>query len=103
VSTYWTVIAFWPSSGDSNPLSPRRFEFFMWPSYMTNISLALPCLEHISQVYQETLPIRIGGTTQDRATFDPGFDGYVSYTTPDPLIAPMELTYGPKFLELIRP
>lgn len=77
------------------------FEFFMWPSYMTNISLALPCLDQISKLYAKTLPIRIGGTTQDRATYDPDFEGYVSYTTSDPLIAPMELTYGPRFWNLI--
>ncbi|KEF61464.1 uncharacterized protein A1O9_03030 [Exophiala aquamarina CBS 119918] len=48
------------------------------------------------------MPIRIGGTTQDRATYDPEFDGYVSYDDPDPLIPPMGLTYGPKFFDLIR-
>jgi hypothetical protein len=48
------------------------------------------------------MPIRIGGTTQDRATYDPDFNGYVSYSVDDPLVAPMDLTYGPKFWDLIR-
>ncbi|KAI9162699.1 hypothetical protein HJFPF1_04290 [Paramyrothecium foliicola] len=77
------------------------FEFFMWPSYMSNISLALPCLNQFSKLYGKTIPIRIGGTTQDRATFDPNFDGYVSYHVEDPLDAPMELIYGPKYFDLI--
>lgn len=34
--------------------------------------------------------------------FDPDFDGYVSYSVDDPLVAPMDLTYGPKNLDLIR-
>ncbi|KAH8901723.1 hypothetical protein GQ53DRAFT_790114 [Thozetella sp. PMI_491] len=85
---------------DSTPIGVS-FEFFMWPSYMTNISLVHPCLEHISRLYKKILPIRIGGTTQDRATYDPTFSGYVSYTTPDPLTAPTSLTYGRKFFDLI--
>jgi hypothetical protein len=47
------------------------------------------------------MPIRIGGTTQDRATYDPDFKGYVSYHVDDPLDAPMALTYGPKYFDLI--
>ncbi|KAG4284567.1 hypothetical protein FPRO06_08946 [Fusarium proliferatum] len=78
------------------------FEFFMWPSYMTNISLTLPCIDHFNMLYNRKMPIRIGGTTQDRATYDPAFKGYVSYSVNDPLEAPMSLTYGPKFFDLIR-
>ncbi|GKT79499.1 hypothetical protein ColTof4_11922 [Colletotrichum tofieldiae] len=48
------------------------------------------------------MSIRIGGTTQDRAIYDPYFDGYVSYQVDDPLDAPMELIFGPKFFDLIR-
>ena len=48
------------------------------------------------------MPIRIGGTTQDRATYDPNLEAYVSYSVDDPLEAPMTLTYGPKFFDLIR-
>ncbi|KAI0024059.1 hypothetical protein F4780DRAFT_798306 [Xylariomycetidae sp. FL0641] len=77
------------------------FEFFMWPSYMTNISIAVDCLSHFDELYGKKTPTRIGGTTQDRAAFDPDFDGYVSYHVDDPLDAPMTLTYGPKFFDLI--
>ncbi|KAJ4177854.1 hypothetical protein NW755_013616 [Fusarium falciforme] len=74
----------------------------MWPSYMTNISLTRPCIDHFNKIYGQKMPIRIGGTTQDRATYDPTFGGYVSYKVDDPLEAPMSLTYGPRFFDLIR-
>lgn len=73
----------------------------MWPSYMRNITPPLECLKHFTQLYGQKVPIRIGGTTQDRATYDPTFDGYVSYHVDDSLDAPMDLTYGPKFFDLI--
>ena len=74
----------------------------MWPSYMTNITPPMQCMDQFSKVYGAKIPIRIGGTTQDRATYDPAMrDAYVSYTTPDPLVAPATLTYGPKFFDLI--
>lgn len=68
---------------------------------MTNISLTLPCIDHFNKLYQRKIPIRIGGTTQDRATYDPALKGYVLYSVDDPLEAPMSLTYGPKFFNLI--
>ncbi|KAL6912444.1 hypothetical protein FSST1_010204 [Fusarium sambucinum] len=86
---------------DVSPVG-ASFEFFMWPSYATNISLTLPCLDHFNKLYGKKIPIRIGGTTQDRATYDPLFKGYVSYKVDDPLDAPMSLTYGPKFFDLIK-
>ena len=73
----------------------------MWPSYMTNISQSLECFALFTNLYGENIPIRIGGTTQDRATYDPDLDAYVSYDDPDPLIPPMEVTYGPRFFDLI--
>ncbi|KAH6689036.1 hypothetical protein F5X68DRAFT_230697 [Plectosphaerella plurivora] len=77
------------------------FEFFMWPSYMRNITPPLECIKHFDELYGRKTPIRIGGTTQDRATYDPDFDGYVSYHVDDPLVAPMELLFGPKYFDLI--
>ena len=61
----------------------------------------MQCISRISQIYKSKMPIRIGGTTQDRATYDPNFDGYVSYNVSSPLDAPDTLTYGPKFWDLI--
>ncbi|KXJ91623.1 hypothetical protein Micbo1qcDRAFT_203689 [Microdochium bolleyi] len=87
---------------DKMPIA-ASFEFYFWPSYATNISLAGPCLDHLSQMYGQKVPIRIGGTTQDRATYDPNQEAYISYDDPDPLVPPMKITYGPKFFDLIAP
>lgn len=78
-----------------------RIEFFMWPSYMRNITISLQCLKQLDAVYGRKTPVRIGGTTHDRATYDPDFDGYVSYQVDDPLDAPMKLLYGPRYFDLI--
>ncbi|KUL86952.1 hypothetical protein ZTR_05294 [Talaromyces verruculosus] len=77
-------------------------EFFMWPSYMTNITPPMQCISRFSDIYGDKMPIRIGGTTQDRATYNPSFDGYVSYTVVSPLDAPDSLTYGRRFWDLIN-
>lgn len=60
-----------------------------------------PCLDQLSAIYGQTAPIRIGGTTQDRALYDPHLQVPVLYSVPDPSIAPDNLTYGPQFLHLI--
>lgn len=60
----------------------------------------MKCLERISSLYGTKTPIRIGGTTGYRATYDPEFDGYVSYSVANPLDAPDTLTYGPQFWDL---
>lgn len=52
-------------------------------------------------MYGQKVPIRVGGTTQDRATYNADLDAYISYDDPDPLNPPMEVTYGPKFFDLI--
>ncbi|KAH6970316.1 hypothetical protein DER45DRAFT_623179, partial [Fusarium avenaceum] len=103
-TTTFSVPAQVPSTAAELDKAPVgvSFEFFMWPSYMTNITPPLQCINNFDQLYGNKMPIRIGGTTQDRATYDEKFDGYVSYHTDDPLVAPMELIYGPKFFDLIR-
>lgn len=73
----------------------------MWPSYMKNITPPIQCMNHFKKLYGQKMPIWIGGTTQDRATYDPNFKGYVSYSVDDPLDAPLELTNGPSFFDLI--
>lgn len=73
----------------------------MWPSYMTNVTPPVQCMAQMDKVYGTRTPIRVGGTTQDRATYDPTFDGYVSYEVDDPLDAPETLLFGPAFFDLI--
>lgn len=45
-------------------------------------------------------PIRIGGTTQDRALYDPTTSAYVVYTVAAATDAPDSLTFGSSFLTL---
>ena len=69
---------------------------------MTDITPPVQCLKHFDSVYGQKMPVRVGGTTQDRAMFDPNCKGYVNYHVDNPLDAPLNLTYGPKFFDLIR-
>lgn len=58
------------------------------------------CLANWRALTGEWPPIRIGGTTQDRALYDAASTAYVEYRVADPRDAPLDLTYGPRFLAL---
>lgn len=58
------------------------------------------CLANWRELTGEWPPIRIGGTTQDRALYDAASTAYVVYSVANPGDAPMDLTYGPRFLTL---
>jgi hypothetical protein len=45
-------------------------------------------------------PIRIGGTTQDRASYDASTSAYVVYSVANAADAPSVLTFGPNFMKL---
>ncbi|THH27708.1 hypothetical protein EUX98_g6485 [Antrodiella citrinella] len=75
-------------------------EFFTLPGY-TQIEATSNCLENLAQLRGGARPaIRIGGTTQDRATYDPELQSAVNYTVASPADAPDSLTYGPSFFTL---
>ncbi|OAL44416.1 hypothetical protein IQ07DRAFT_685041 [Pyrenochaeta sp. DS3sAY3a] len=76
------------------------FEFFAWPSYMKNVSSTMTCLSNLKDISGTWPPVRIGGTTQDRATYDATSPNDVTYTVADPKDAPASLTFGPSFIEL---
>ncbi|KAJ2893369.1 Beta-glucuronidase [Zalerion maritima] len=84
---------------DAAPLS-LSFEFFAFPSYMTNVTATMRCLENWKDLTGVWPHIRSGGTTQDRALFDPDTDAYVVYYVADPADAPASLTFGPNYMEL---
>lgn len=44
--------------------------------------------------------MRIGGTTQDRAQYDPTTSAYVVYSVASPADAPASLTFGSSFMTL---
>ncbi|KAI0828774.1 glycoside hydrolase family 79 protein [Hypoxylon sp. FL0890] len=86
------------------PLDPApvgiSFEFFAFPSYFTNVSATNQCLSNWKDLTGLWPPIRIGGTTQDRAQYDPTTSAYVVYSVSNPADAPASLTFGSNFLTL---
>ncbi|KAL2260516.1 hypothetical protein VTK26DRAFT_5443 [Humicola hyalothermophila] len=86
------------------PLDPApvglSFEFFAFPSYFSNVTATNQCLANWRDLTGVWPPIRIGGTTQDRASFDASTSAYVVYSVANPADAPMTLTFGPRFMSL---
>ncbi|OCB89324.1 hypothetical protein A7U60_g3525 [Sanghuangporus baumii] len=74
-------------------------EFFAFPGY-TELSGTTTCLANIEKLRGAPPAVRIGGTTQDRATFDANLAQPVNYTVASPADAPTTLTYGPSFFTL---
>ncbi|TFK53939.1 glycoside hydrolase family 79 protein [Heliocybe sulcata] len=74
-------------------------EFFAFPDY-TQLTATTNCLDYIGSLRGAPPAIRIGGTTQDRAIYDPSLQSAVNYTVADPSDAPASLTYGPSFFTL---
>ncbi|KAL2788516.1 hypothetical protein BJX66DRAFT_352655 [Aspergillus keveii] len=75
-------------------------EFFTFPEYITDVPATTTCLENLKDLTGVWPPMRIGGTTQDRATYDASSPDAVTYTVADPDDAPSTLTYGPSFISL---
>ncbi|KAL4802189.1 hypothetical protein BDV18DRAFT_167043 [Aspergillus unguis] len=94
-----------PASSDSTKqLSAApvgvSLEFFTFPEYITDLPSTTTCLQNLKDLSGTWPPLRIGGTTQDRATFDPDSTEAVTYSVDDPDDAPETLTYGPEFMSL---
>ncbi|TYJ54511.1 hypothetical protein B9479_004835 [Cryptococcus floricola] len=75
-------------------------EFFTFPEYVQVLGNTAQCLKNLGDAAGAATRIRIGGTTQDRATYDPSSTSAVTYSVDDPADAPANLTYGPAFFEL---
>jgi len=58
------------------------------------------CLSNWKDLTGVWPPIRIGGTTQDRASYDASTSAYVVYSVANAADAPKTLTFGPKFMTL---
>ncbi|KAI1090802.1 glycoside hydrolase family 79 protein [Rostrohypoxylon terebratum] len=86
------------------PLDPApvgiSFEFFAFPSYFTNVTATTQCLSNWKDLTGIWPPIRIGGTTQDRALYDSSTSAYVVYSVSSPADAPASLTFGSSFMTL---
>ncbi len=76
------------------------FEFFAFPSYFTNVTATTQCLSNWKDLTGVWPPIRIGGTTQDRAQYDATTTAYVVYTVSNAADAPASLTFGSSFMTL---
>ncbi|KAA1113404.1 hypothetical protein PGT21_030738 [Puccinia graminis f. sp. tritici] len=88
--------------GDTNPLG-ISFEFFAFPAYATRLSQTAQCLKNLEQAYGMPSPIRIGGTTQDRARYDREESQPVRYQLPSgggAAQVPARLSFGPEFIRL---
>ncbi|KAJ8523517.1 hypothetical protein ONZ45_g96 [Pleurotus djamor] len=74
-------------------------EFFAFPGY-TELVSTTNCLANIEALRGSPPAVRIGGTTQDRATYNPNLQAAVNYTVANAGDAPDTLTYGPSFFTL---
>ncbi|KAI7958245.1 hypothetical protein MJO29_006462 [Puccinia striiformis f. sp. tritici] len=83
----------------SNPLG-LSIEFATFPSYMNDVLQTTQCLQNLELAVGAPPPIRIGGTTQDRAVYDPNETLPVRFTLPPGQLVPLTLTFGPRFIEL---
>ncbi|KAJ3487680.1 hypothetical protein NLI96_g3377 [Meripilus lineatus] len=94
-----------PSSAPSNAavvdpsLLSVSIEFFTFPAY-TQIKATTNCLDNIAALRGAQPAVRIGGTTQDRATYNANLATAVNYTVASPADAPASLTFGPSFFTL---
>ncbi|GAB1313734.1 hypothetical protein MFIFM68171_03944 [Madurella fahalii] len=93
-----------PPSNASPQLDPTpvgvSLEFFTFPGYMEDVASTSRCLENFKDLTGAWPPVRIGGTTQDRATYDARSSAAVTYSVSNPADAPMTLTFGPRFIDL---
>ncbi|KAK4160629.1 beta-glucuronidase [Cladorrhinum sp. PSN259] len=93
-----------PPSNASPQLDPTpvgvSLEFFTFPGYMENVTSTSRCLENFKDLTGAWPPVRIGGTTQDRATYDAKSSAAVTYSVANAADAPMTLTFGPRFIDL---
>lgn len=58
------------------------------------------CLANWQAITDVWPPARIGGTTQDRASYDASTPAHVVYSVANAADAPMSLTFGPSFMRL---
>ncbi|KAJ5926689.1 hypothetical protein N7516_008462 [Penicillium verrucosum] len=93
-----------PPSNSSRQLSATpvgvSLEFFAFPEYIQDVESTTTCLQNLKDLTGTWPPMRIGGTTQDRATYDSSSTEAVTYTVASTGAAPETLTYGPSFISL---
>ncbi|POW13013.1 hypothetical protein PSTT_04023, partial [Puccinia striiformis] len=83
----------------SNPLG-LSLEFSDFPYYMVEVKQTTQCLLNLQAAGGVAPAVRIGGTTQDRATYDPNQAQPVRYSLPPGERVAHNVTFGPGFIEL---
>ncbi|TFY70569.1 hypothetical protein EVG20_g2440 [Dentipellis fragilis] len=102
-SSTWAITV--PSSPPSTASSVDpallsiSLEFFAFPGYM-QLPSTTTCLANLAGLRGTAPAVRIGGTTQDRATYNAQLSTPVNYTVASSGDAPTSLTYGPQFFTL---
>ncbi|KAJ5799581.1 CAZyme family GH79 [Penicillium psychrosexuale] len=93
-----------PPSNSSKQLSAApvgvSLEFFAFPEYIQDVESTMTCLQNLKDLTGTWPPMRIGGTTQDRAIYNSSSTEAVTYTVASTGAAPETLTYGPSFISL---
>ncbi|KNF01200.1 hypothetical protein PSTG_05556 [Puccinia striiformis f. sp. tritici PST-78] len=83
----------------SNPLG-LSLEFSDFPYYMVEVKQTTQCLLNLQAAGGVAPAVRIGGTTQDRATYDPNQAQPIRYSLPPGEKVANNITFGPGFIEL---
>lgn len=65
-----------------------------------NLTNTNSCLQNFKGLTGSWPPLRVGGTTQDRATYNESLEEAVNYYVASPKDAPASLTFGPSFITL---
>ncbi|WWC66094.1 uncharacterized protein I303_108716 [Kwoniella dejecticola CBS 10117] len=84
---------------DSAPVG-LSIEFFAFPGYVQDVDKTSQCIANLDAASESQTRVRIGGTTQDRALYDPSLTSPAKFVIPTPGGAPLNLTYGPSFFDL---
>ncbi|CAL3970494.1 unnamed protein product [Diplocarpon coronariae] len=100
----YSVISTAPTNAPELGYAPVgvSFEFWAFPAYFQDAAAAATkqCLANLHTLSGIWPLIRIGGYSQDRATYNPDATKAVEYSMSDPLSEPVELKFGPEFMKL---
>ncbi|KAG0140673.1 hypothetical protein CROQUDRAFT_99820 [Cronartium quercuum f. sp. fusiforme G11] len=88
---------------DPSPIG-LSFEFSALPDYVNKVPSTSKCIQNLADALGSKIPVRLGGTTQNDAHYDPHLKNPVEIynLTPADHGRPKKLTYGPEFIKLAR-
>ncbi|CAH7668971.1 family 79 glycoside hydrolase [Phakopsora pachyrhizi] len=85
---------------DPHPIG-LSFEFYEFSAYVKSVPPTTQCIQNLEEALGSKIAFRIGGTTQDRASYDPQLDKAVKlqFSANDKRV-PEKLQYGKEFIKL---